>query len=73
MMTQAKRGWSTINRVGPRGLLKGCWLVNPQGHKVATIMDETLARQLAAAMSLTTQAQRQDYLAEVAGYSKENR
>lgn len=63
------RHWSTINRVkAGRGLINGCWLVDPDGVKRATIMDEILARQIAAAMSLTTMKQRTNYAAERAGY-----
>lgn len=61
--------WSSINRVARgKGLLKGCWLVDPNGEKVATIMDHALAGQLAAAMSLTTMKQRTNYCAQEAGY-----
>lgn len=63
------RKWSTINRVAKgKGLLKGCWLVDPDGVKRATIMDEILARQIAAAMSITTTKQRTEFAANEAGY-----
>jgi len=63
------RKWTTINRVAKgKGLLKGCWLVDPDGKRRATIMDEALARQIAAAMNLTTLKQRTDYSADAAGY-----
>jgi hypothetical protein len=66
-----KPAWSTINRVAKgKGLLKGCWLVDPDGEKRATIMDEALARQIAAAMNLTTLEQRIEYAANNAGYRR---
>ena len=66
--------WSSINRVARgKGMLKGCWLVDPDGEKVATIMDHSLAGQLAAAMNLTTMKQRTDFCAEAAGYRKVSR
>lgn len=68
-MSEQLRKWSTITRVkAGKGLIKGCWLVDPDGVKRATIMDETLARQIASAMSLTTSKQRTNYAAELAGY-----
>lgn len=66
---KAPRYWSTINRVAKgKGLLKGVWLVDPDGEKRATIMDEALGRQLAAAMNLTTLKQRISFNANAAGY-----
>lgn len=66
-----KGKWSAVNRFARgRGSLKGCWLVDPAGERVATIMDGAIAGQLAAAMNLTTAKQRTDYLAEAAGYGK---
>lgn len=63
------RKWSTINRVkAGKGLIKGCWLVDPDGVKRATIIDEVLARQIASAMNLTTAKQRTDFAADQAGY-----
>jgi hypothetical protein len=66
----SKGKWYTIQRVGPRGLLKGRWLADPEGRKVAAFHDEVLARQISAAMNLTTQAQRVAYLADEAGYTR---
>lgn len=65
--------WSSINRFGKRGPLKGCWLKNPDGETVAIIMDGALAGQIAAAMNLTTMQQRVDYCAEAAGYYRTKR
>lgn len=62
--------WCTINRVGKLGLLPGVWLVNPQGDKLATFMDDVMARQIAAAMNITTMKQRTDYLID--GYFGKN-
>jgi hypothetical protein len=63
--------WSVINRVGKRGLMNGCWLVSPDGKKVATIIDHAdsaISRQIAAAMNLTTTKQRTGAAADAAGY-----
>jgi hypothetical protein len=69
-MTTKKREWSAVNRFSKRGPLKGCWLKDPDGKTVATIMDGTLAIQIAAAMNLTTQAQRINWNTTRAGYTK---
>lgn len=66
----SKKQWSAVNRFSSNAILKGCWLVDPDGNKVATIMDGAIARQVAAAMNLTTAKQRHDYLAESAGYGQ---
>lgn len=66
-----KAKWKAINRVGKIGSqshLKGCWLIDPNGERVCTIMDHATALQIAAAMNLTTAKQRHDYCAEESGY-----
>lgn len=66
-----KKQWAAVNRFGPIGSkrnLKGCWLVDPDGNRVATIIDVAIAKQIAAAMNLTTMKQRTDWCADASGY-----
>jgi hypothetical protein len=56
-----------VNRVGKRGLLKGQWLIDPEGQKVGTFMDDHTARHCAAALNLTTAKQRTDKILQGTG------
>jgi hypothetical protein len=58
--------WTTVNKISG----KGCWLVDPDGNQVLAVSDYVLARNLSAAMSLTTQEQRTAFLLEHSGYGK---
>lgn len=57
--------WRAIPRI--KG--KGVELKSPQGETVAVVYDLAIAKQIAAAMNLTTQKQRFDFLAGEAGYT----
>jgi hypothetical protein len=66
-----KTQWKAIPRhgeIGSKRMLNGCWLVDPDGKRIATIMDFAIAQQIAAAMNLTTTKQRSDWCAEASGY-----
>lgn len=70
----ASRGqWSAVNRFSKRGPLKGCWLVDPDGERVAVIMNGAIAGQIAAAMNMTTVRERTDFCAGRAGYRRATR
>lgn len=69
-MSERKREWGAINRFSKGRPLKGCWLVDPEGNRVATILDGAVANQIAAAMNMTTLSQRVDWIAERAGFKK---